>query len=163
MVRAERRGDADSVRDVHEASFPSSAEAILVDLLRETDHLPVSIVATVDDVVVGHVAFSPVRVPSGASGLGLAPLAVLPEFRRRGIASALVSAGLRACAEAGWPWVAVLGDPAFYSRFGFAPASEFGLCDEYGGENAFQVVELVEHGIPRNAGTVSYGPEFAAL
>ena len=59
--------------------------------------------------------------------------------------------------------MAVLGDPAFYSRFGFAPASEFGLCDEYGGESAFQVVELVEHGIPRNAGTVSYGPEFAAL
>jgi putative acetyltransferase len=163
IVRAEKAADVLSIRSIHEASFPTSAEAILVDLLRELGHMPVSLVATVDDSVVGHVAFSPVRTSAGAAGLGLAPVAVSPEFRRRGIGSALVSAGLRACAAEGCSWVVVLGDPAFYGRFGFSAASEFGLNDEYGGGDAFQAIELVEHSSPPGGGTVSYGPEFAAL
>jgi putative acetyltransferase len=163
VVRAERPGDAPSIRDIHEASFPTAAEAILVDLLREMGHLPVSLVATVEDSVVGHVAFSPVHASFGAAGLGLAPVAVSPEWRRQGIASALVSAGLRACAAQGCSWVVVLGDPAFYARFGFSAASEFGLSDEYGGGIAFRVIELVEHACPHGGGTVRYGAEFAAL
>lgn len=162
-VRPERIGDAPAIRRVLSASFPSAAEAALVDLLRDAGNLTVSLVALVDDVVVGHVAFSPVRTHDGRAGLGLAPVAVVSEARSRGVGSALVRAGLVACQDAGCGWVVVLGDPGFYVGFGFAPASDFGLCDQYGGGSAFQVLELTEGTLPVGAGLVCYGPEFASL
>ncbi len=81
-VRPEQPGDAEAIRGVHGASFPTPAEARLVDLLRQAGHLSVSLVAVLDDTVVGHVAFSPVTVATGAAGVGLAPVAVLERHRR---------------------------------------------------------------------------------
>ena len=65
--------------------------------------------------------------------------------------------------EPGFGWVVVLGEPEYYSRFGFRPASAFGLSDEYGGGPAFQAVELVAGALPVGAGLVRYAPEFASL
>jgi len=152
-----------AVRAVHAASFPSDAEARLVDQLRDAGRLLVSLVAEVDGAVVGHVAFSPVTAATGVAGAGLAPVAVAAAHRRRGIAAELVRAGLRACRAAGFGWVVVLGEPTYYSRFGFRPAPEYGLSDEYGGGPAFQVAELVPGSLPVGAGLVRYAPEFAAL
>jgi len=135
----------------------------LVDLLRSAGRLPVSLVAEIGDAVVGHVAFSPVTTASGAVGVGLAPVAVAESHRRRGIAAALVRAGLEACRAAGFGWAVVMGEPAYYSRFGFRPASEFGLSDEYGGGQAFQAIELVPGALPVGAGLVRYAPEFSAV
>lgn len=163
IVRPERSSDAAAIHHVHSASFSSAGEASLVGSLRDAGDLTVSLVAIVDDAVVGHIAFSPVRTPGGDVGLGLAPVAVLPEARHRGVASALIEAGLAACVAAGYGWVVVLGDPDFYGRFGFLPASEFGLEDEYGGGSAFQALELISGALPRRAGLVGYGPEFASL
>jgi putative acetyltransferase len=56
-----------------------------------------------------------------------------------------------------------MGEPAYYSRFGFRPAAEFGLADEYGGGPAFQAIELVPGALPIGAGLVQYAPEFAAV
>jgi hypothetical protein len=60
-------------------------------------------------------------------------------------------------------WAVVLGDPGYYSRFGFVAARRFGLVDEYGGDDAFQVAELADGSVPVGAGLVRYGPEFASL
>jgi putative acetyltransferase len=121
------------------------------------------LVAEVEGAVVGHIAFSPVTTASGAVGVGLAPVAVAESHRRRGIAAALVRAGLEACHAAGFGWAVVMGEPAYYSRFGFRPAAEFGLSDEYGGGQAFQAIELVAGALPVGAGLVRYAPEFAAV
>ena len=141
-VRAEQPGDVAAIYAVHVASFPSVDEARLVDLLRDAGRLSVSLVAEVDGAVVGHVSFSPVTVASGAIGAGLAPLAVVEPYRRRGVAAELVRAGIAACGDAGFGWAVVLGEPEYYGRFGFRAASEFGLSDEYGGGTAFQALEL---------------------
>jgi putative acetyltransferase len=162
-IRAERVDDAAAIYAVHAGSFPTDAEARLVELLRAADRLPVSLVAEVGGVVVGHVAFSPVTASSGAAGAGLAPVAVAEAHRRRGVAAELVRAGLEACRDAGFGWAVVLGEPAYYGRFGFRPACEFGLCDEYGGGPAFQAVELVCGALPAGAGLVRYAPEFASV
>ena len=162
-IRGERAEDADPIRHVHTASFPSPAEGHLVDLLRASTNLAISLVATVDGIVVGHVAFSPVTVAWDVVGLGLAPLAVLPAFRARGVGTRLVRAGLAACSASGCGWVVVLGEPDFYGRFGFGPASALGLHDAYAGGPAFQVVEFSDGAAPRGAGLVSYGPEFDSL
>lgn len=160
VIREEVPRDVGAVRELLQAAFPTPDEATLVDALRLSGRLTVSLVAVEGDEVVGHIAFSPVTVASSSGGLGLAPLAVLPDRQRRGIGSRLVEDGLAACRSLGVPFVVVLGDPNYYARFGFTPALRFGLGDEYGGGEAFQVLELVPKGIPADAGLVRYAPEF---
>jgi putative acetyltransferase len=160
-IRPERPDDQAAIFTVHAACFPSDAEARLVDLLRAAGRLDVSLLAEADRAIVGHVAFSPVTTSNGAIGTGLAPMGVLAEYRRRGIAADLIRAGLDACRAAGFGWAVVLGEPEYYGRFGFGAAAEFGLSDEYGGGPAFQALELTPGALPRDAGLVRYAPEFA--
>jgi putative acetyltransferase len=163
IIRPERPGDEAAIRDVIASAFPTAAEAKLVDLLREAGRLTVSLVAEVDGEVVGHVGFSPATVESGATGAGLAPLAVRASHRRRGIGGMLIQEGLAACRTAGVGWAVVLGEPRYYARFGFRPAPGVGLLDEYGGGDAFQAAELAPGALPVGAGLVRYAPEFASL
>lgn len=163
IVRAERSGDHPAIREVHDASFDTPNEADLVDALREAGRLWVSLVAAERDRVVGHVAFSPVTLLGATMGVGLAPLAVLPEYRRRGIGARLVREGLRVCAQSGYEWVVVLGDPRYYRRFGFTRASDWRVHDEYGGGDAFQVLELRDGTLPAEGGVVRYAREFAGF
>jgi putative acetyltransferase len=160
-IRQEQHGDVAAIRSVHVASFPTSEEARLVDLLRDAGRLQVSLLAEVDGTVVGHVAFSPVTTATGIIGTGLAPVAVMEAYRRQGIAHRLIREGLEACREEGISWAVVLGEPAYYSRFGFRAASEFGLSDEYGGGTAFQALELIPGRLPVGGGLLKYSPEFA--
>lgn len=100
---------------------------------------------------------------AGAPGAGLArPRSWRPTVSG-GVGAALVRAGLDSCATAGFGWIVVLGDPAYYARFGFRPAAEAGLRDEYGGGPAFQVLELRAGALPAGAGLARYAPEFASL
>jgi putative acetyltransferase len=161
VIRSEEPADADTTRAVHRAAFPTPAESALVDDLRQSGRLTVSLVAIEDGQVVGHVAFSPVTVAGSSAGLGLAPVAVLPGSQRQGVGASLVRAGLAACRAAAVPFVVVLGSPHYYGRFGFEAASRWGLSDEYGGGAAFQALELVPGSIPVNAGLVKYAPEFS--
>jgi len=163
IIRPERVEDVEAIDVVHAAGFPTPAESRLVRLLRETGKLTVSLVAEDRGEVVGHVAFSPVSASAGPEGAGLAPVGVLPSHRRQGIAARLVEVGLATCRLAGYGWAVVLGDPSYYARFGFRPAREFGLSDEYGGGDAFQAIELIPETIPLDGGLVRYAPEFASL
>lgn len=164
-IRSESPTDIPAIYALHAASFPTSAEAELVDALRESGRLQVSLVADDDGQVVGHVAFSPVTVhqDDSAAGAGLGPIAVQWAHRRRGVAAALIEEGLRRCRSTGVGWVVVLGDPKYYTRFGFRPAREFRLTDEFGGGDAFMVLELTPGAVPRDVGLVMYAPEFAAV
>jgi putative acetyltransferase len=91
--------------------------------------------------VVGHALLTRLRVGDGA-GLALAPVAVAPEWQRRGIGERVVRAALTAAEEAGERLVVVLGDPAYYGRFGFAPAARHGVT------GPFQVAEEVFQALP---------------
>ena len=76
---------------------------------------------------VGHILFSRVTIANASAafnGVGLAPVAVLPKFQRQGIGSKLIRDGLERCRQAGYDAVVVLGDPAYYSRFGFVRAAD---------------------------------------
>src|SRR5579871_2667475 len=109
-TRIEEPADAAAIRSVLEAAFPTAAEARLVDSLRAGGHLLISLVAEGDRAVVGYVAFSPVQIDGKSLkgiGLGLAPLAVIPDHQRRGIGARLVSEGLAASRRAGYGFVVV--------------------------------------------------------
>jgi putative acetyltransferase len=163
IIRTEEACDISDIAAVNRECFSTDGEAKLVDALRAAGRLCISLVAVVDDQVVGHVAFSPVTTESGETGIGLGPLSVLEKHRRKGIGAQLVRTGLLACKTADYGWAVVLGDPHYYSQFGFKSASEFGLSDEFRGGDHFQAIELSPGQLPKNAGLVRYAPEFNAL
>jgi putative acetyltransferase len=98
-------------------------------------------------------------------GMALAPLAVLPEYQRQGIGSALVKAGLQILHSRCCPFVMVLGHPGYYSRFGFEPASRAGLRSQWEGvpDEVFMVLILDSSSMADVAGIARYRLEFDAL
>ncbi len=164
VAREEREGDAESIRCVNELAFEQPLEADLVDRLRERGKLLVSLVAERRGEIAGHIAFSPVRVEPGTRGLrgaGLGPMAVVPDLLNQGIGSLLVREGLARCRELGVDYVVVLGHPHYYPRFGFAPASGFGLsCEWTVPDEAFMAMELRPGALADVRGTARYEPEF---
>jgi putative acetyltransferase len=162
FCRPEHASEAAAIRAILESAFPSSAEARLVDALRASGKLAVSLVAVDASTLVGHIAFSPVTV-GGASGLGLAPMAVLPAHQNKGVGALLVREGLASCMQLGCGFVVVLGEPEYYGRFGFARASNYGLDNEYGVDEAFMALELEAGSLPPAGGLVRYAPEFALV
>src|SRR5512147_799435 len=130
LIRAEQPGDFEPVHALLTASFGREAEARLVDRLRASGKIATALVAEEKERILGHVVLSKIVVDTEAGEVGalaLAPLAVEPAFQRLGIGSALVSAGLEHCRLERQARVLVLGDPAYYARFGFVPAARFGL------------------------------------
>ena len=162
-MRAELERDVEAIHQVLVQAFPTAGEARLVDALREAGRLTISLVAEDGGEIVGHIGFSPVAVEGVESGTGLAPLAVRPSAQRSGFGSMLVEAGLAACRERDLGFVVVLGNPAYYGRFGFESAIRWGLRDEFGGGEAFQAQELRAGTAPSVGGLVTYAPEFADL
>ena len=163
IVREERPSDVAAIFAVHAAAFPSDAEARLVDALRAADHLSVSLVAELDGEVVGHASFSPVTLGGAHGGLGLAPVSVRDSARQQGVAAALIRDGLARCEQSGADFAVVLGDPAYYGRFGFKAAALRQLQGEYGGGAAFQVLEFRADALPAAGGLVKYAPAFEEL
>jgi putative acetyltransferase len=162
-IRPELADDANEIHHLVASAFPTEAEVFLVDELRGSGALTVSLVAVDDDTdhrIVGYVAFSPVTSSDHRRGVGLAPVAVAATHRRRGIAAQLIDAGLGNCRELGFEYAVVLGAPDYYRRFGFEAAKDHGLTDEYQGGEAFQVLALRPDGVPRDAGVVRYAPPF---
>jgi putative acetyltransferase len=166
QFRNEQPDDVTAIRAVNVAAFPSDLEARLVDALRDAGRLTVSLVAEHEGTIVGHIAFSPVTVgdvPLGGSALGLAPMTVSPEWQRHGVGSALVREGLAECRRHGVDFVVVLGEPAYYKRFGFVRARDHGLDNEYGVVEEFMVLELRPGTLPSTGGRVRYAAEFALV
>jgi putative acetyltransferase len=163
-IRRERPEDALPVRHVNELAFGQPAEADLVEKLRAACGEALSLVAVADGVV-GHILFTPVVVESAARrvvGMGLAPMAVLPDRQRQGIGSQLVQRGIDSLRECGCPFVVVVGHPEYYPRFGFARASAHDLVSQWEGmpDAAFMVLILDERVMAGVSGVARYRDEF---
>lgn len=169
-VRYEEAADIPVVHNVVFRAFQSQEEPHLVDRLREEGAAALSLVAEVDGKIVGHVLFSPMTLdPENPAYqdrvFGLAPLAVLPEYQKTGIGTSLVQRGLSLGITRRWKLVFVLGDPAYYSRFGFEQASRFNFFSEYDAPlEAFSVVSLDPAGLAAGPATLaSYHPVFKEI
>jgi putative acetyltransferase len=166
LIRPERPADEEQVRLVNQRAFGGPGEAMLVDALRSADGA-ISLVAEIELRIVGHILFTPVQVEgmqAVGSAVGLAPMAVMPEYQRAGIGSQLVRAGLEVCRSLGHVLVVVVGHPGYYPRFGFVPATTRGL--EYERPlppGVFMVLELKPGSLSGARGIARYRPEFSML
>ena len=165
MIREEQQQDIPGIRDVNKRAFGQSQEADVVDKLRRSCNDLLSMVAVVNNRVVGHVLFSPATVASEVrtvEGMALAPMAVLPEYQRQGIGSELIRAGVARLASRGCPFVIVLGHAEYYPRFGFEPASRYGIrCEWEVPDDVFMILLLDNAAMRGVSGVARDRPEFA--
>ena len=161
VIRNETPADVRAIEAVTVSAFlnaphTSHTEHSIVNSLRNAGQLIISLVADAEGTVVGHVAVSPVSISDGAAGwYGLGPISVAPEHQRRGVGSRLMREALRVLREQGAAGCVLLGEPAYYSRFGFQVDPNLGLPGvppEY-----FQSVSF---GASRPRGIVSYHSAF---
>ena len=162
-IREEMSSDLDAVRRINEIAFEQGPEAAIVDKLRKSCKDYCSFVAVNQDTVIGHILFTPVTIDgSDVTGMGLAPMAVLPSYQNQGIGSLLVRHGLRHLQRSGCPFVIVLGHPEYYPRFGFDLALHYRLRCQWEGvpDEAFMVVVFDRDVLPGEGGIARYRAEF---
>ena len=167
IVRREEPQDIAAIRFVNEQAFGGSVEAHAIDALRDRGAATLSLVAVIDERVVGHLFFSPVTIESPERswpGLGLAPLTVLPEYQRQGIGTALMNEGLEECRRLGHERVIVLGHPDYYPRFGFERASRYGVRFEFEApDEACMILALQPGALDGVSGVANYQPEWSGV
>ena len=123
-IRESLKGDIPAIEALYPEAFPEEDLLPLVTSLLADTTIVLSLVATIESEVAGHVIFTDCGVEdSSIKAALLAPLAVAPARQRQGIGTAIVYDGLQRLRDAGVRLVCVLGDPAYYGRLGFAPES----------------------------------------
>jgi putative acetyltransferase len=160
MIRYATPGDHAPIRSVVEAAFGTPAEARLVESLRADADAMFELVAEDAGEVVGHVMFSRLWADRDELYAALAPLAVRPDRQRGGLGSALVRSGLESAAQFGAFGVLVLGDPAYYPRFGFSAQAAAKVVSPYSGLPAFMALPLGDGAFDRPL-TVAYPDAFS--
>ncbi|MDH4218068.1 MAG: N-acetyltransferase [Candidatus Aminicenantes bacterium] len=166
IIRSEKNQDIEAIHEVNRLAFGQEDEGLLIQRIRSSSHFipDLSLVAVKDGHLVGHILFSRIEIECQHGNkpvLSLAPMAVHPEFQNQGIGSKLVRDGLKRCKNLGHEIVIVIGHPAYYPRFGFAPAREKGLDAPFPvPDEAFMVLELVPDALERVKGMVKYPSAF---
>ena len=164
IIRNETMADSEAISEVTIAAFrtlpiSNHTEQFIIKALRNANALTISLVAELGGQVVGHIAFSPVTIADGSLNWhGLGPISVLPECQKQGIGKSLVNEGLSLLKNLGSKGCALVGDPAFYQRFGFQnnPALIYeNIPQEY-----FLVLPFADN---RPQGTVVFHDAFLAI
>lgn len=130
IIRKEIPSDIEAITQVTIAAFKtlpisSHTEQFIIKALRSAGALTLSLVAELDDQVVGHIAFSPVTISDGSEGwYGIGPVSVLPMYQKQGIGTSLIKEGLSLVKEMGGQGCALVGEPNYYQRFGFRNVPE---------------------------------------
>jgi putative acetyltransferase len=163
-IREERPDDVAAVRDLNTRAFGQDQECNIVDALRANGAALLSLVATLNDQVVGHIMYSPVIIGGNVRGAALGPMAVLPEHQRQGIGSKLIEVGNRKLKDAGCPFIIVAGHSDYYPRFGFRPASEHGIkCEWNVPDDVFMLLVLDQAKMEGVSGLARYRHEFSSV
>jgi len=172
IIRQETQDDYSWVIELTEKAFETLEisdhnEGKLVDTLRKANTFieELSLVAELNGQIVGHILFTPIIINNGEQqfqSLVLAPVSVLPAFQKQGIGAELSLAGHQKAKELGFQSVILIGHPEYYPRFGYKPASTWGIKTHYElpSDDVFMAVELTEGALSNVSGMVIFPPEF---
>jgi putative acetyltransferase len=169
IFREEKPEDVAQIRKLNDLAFGETGEGQLVDTLRQREAIVLSMVAEDQSKILGHILFTTVTIRNDEdeedfTALGIGPMAVLPDYQRKGIGSELMKAAIEKCRELDHEIVVVLGHPEFYPRFGFVTSAPLGIQWQYDApEEAFMVLELYENALRGRCRVVSYREEFNEL
>lgn len=161
-VRAERPADGLAVSRVNQAAFGGNDERCLVEALHAGGFVLLSLVAELDGLIVGHALFSRMSIETGqraAAAVALAPMAVLPDYQRRGIGSHLLRRGLDLLRARGEDIVIVVGHADYYPRFGFSTDKARTIESPFP-RDVFMALELRPGALDDVGGRVRYPPPF---
>jgi len=158
-IRTERSGDEGRIYKVTETAFKpmpysDGSEPDCVEQLRADGDLTVSLVAELDDVIIGHIAFSPVFFDGiYQNWFGLGPVSVWPDNQKQGVGSALINEGLERIKQLGAKGCVLIGDPGYYQRFGFLNDGRITYRDL-----ASEYVQWLSFGEEKPSGILTYSP-----
>jgi putative acetyltransferase len=125
IIRKETVSDIEAITEITMAAFEThpisnQTEQFIINALRAAGALTISLVAEIDNRVVGHIAFSPVTISDSSKGwYGLGPISVLPDYQKQGVGKSLIKEGLSLLKDMDGKGCALVGDPNYYKRFGF--------------------------------------------
>lgn len=159
-VRDEGPADHGAIHDLIRQAFGRESESVLVEALRRDGDMVGALVAERDGRIVGHAVLSRLISPDGSLALG--PVSVLPGHQRQGTGTALIQASIELAGQAGWEAIFVLGEPAYYERFGFRSETAIGFETPYPVQY-FMALELKKGALLAHYGPVDYPRAFAAL
>jgi putative acetyltransferase len=162
VVRVETPDDGTAIGLVNQAAFGGEDEARLVEALRTEDLALISLVAEVEDRIVGHVLFSRMAIETAAGtvpAVALAPVAVLPGYQRQGVGGRLIRRGLDLLRDRGEQIVIVVGHAAYYPRFGFSTDKARALGSPFA-RDVFMALELSPGALEGVDGRVRYPAAF---
>lgn len=166
-IRRETEHDYKNIKAVNDLAFNGTAESELIEKLREKeDFLPeLSLVAEDEGKIIGHILFFPVSIKTKDSecvSLSLAPMAVNPDYQKKGVGTKLLKEGFKRAEEMGYKSVVVLGYSEYYTKFGFKSADNWGLKSPFKDTHpdAFMAIELSESELENKSGKVIYPEEY---
>lgn len=167
QVRPENPSDYPIITQINEQAFGRANEARLIHLIRDSQHyIPeLSFVAEHQGTIVGHILLSWIDLVGEKTYpvLGLAPLAVQPDFQKQGIGSQLVQVSLNQAEIRGDSLVIVLGEPHFYSKFGFQPSADYHIQSPFPVPAEYFMVKPLKNYRDFYQGTVIYPAFFSQV
>ena len=160
-IRLENNSDIYQIENIHNQAFNNPDESKIVNKLRGNNNLTLSLVGEIDESLIGHIAYSPIlNGYQKPIGIGLGPVGVIPAFQNQGIGSHLIEKGNKDVIKMGFDKIFVLGDPKYYSRFGFELAKDYNyFCDFDPKGNHFMILEPNKKRSEKT--TVYYRDEFS--
>ena len=164
-IRTEGEKDYERVYEINKLAFQQEDESKLIENIRKGENFipELSLVAEIDNQIVGHILFSKIQIIGSSvfESLALAPMAVIPDLQKQGIGTALINKGMKKAKEMGFDSIIVLGHSEYYPKFGFLKASKWNItCPFEVPDEAFMAIELTEKAFDGKSGIVKYPDEF---
>lgn len=164
-IREEKKTDLNPIKQINDLAFGQAQEGNVIDKIRDSESPILSLVAEIDNTVVGHIFYSLAEIESHEKkiiGMGLAPMAVLPKHQNRGIGKRLINESIALLKEKETPFIIVLGHEDYYPKFGFELASKYGIKCQWDGvpDEAFMIMILDRKKMLNVHGVAKYRDEW---
>lgn len=165
-IRQEEQNDYEQVYNVVKTAFEhaehsdGNEQELVTALRKSSSFIPeLSLVAVIDGKIIGHILFTEIKI-GDETELALAPLAVLPEYQRTGVGSALVTEGHRIAARLDYDYSVVLGSSKYYPRFSYVPAGKYNIRSPFDADDEYFMAVKLRENAKEIDGTVKYDPAF---